>query len=422
MKKRENESRQGEKKSTSKTVGINILRLVISLILIAAGIAGARFLIATKPTAIKRPPAKIEPLVRTETLQPTHYTMRIPAMGNVVPAREISLEAQVAGEVIYLHPEFTEGGMLSEGEKILQINPRDYELAIQQKQRALAEAEYSYKLEQGRQDVARREWNLLYGNQDINEAESDLALRKPHLERVQAEIKAARAELEQAKLNLARTTLTAPFNVQVINKYVDLGSQVTSQEKIADLAGTDLYWVKISLPVERLRWVRVPNGQTATGSKVKIIYRQDKVREGRVARLLPDLSKEGRMARLLIEVKDPLGLQKKGGSKPVLLIGEYVRVEMEGEELRDVFVIPRSALRGDSDVWIIDADSKLEIRKVKTLWRDENSVVFKDGFNPGELLVTSDLAAPVEGMTLRIEQEDEKQQASAQKLPESKSE
>jgi len=416
----ENDQNHNGSPGKSKTVGRNILRLIISLVLIAAGIAGARFLIATKPTVNKRPPVKMEPLVRTVTLQPEDYALNIPAMGNVIPAREISLETQIAGEVIYLHPDFIEGGMLPGGTKIVQINPKDYELAIMQKQRALSEAEYSLKLEQGHQDVARQEWDLLYGDQKTTEVESDLALRKPHLEKVQAEIAAARAELEQAKINLERTALAAPFNVLVLNKYVDLGSQVTSQERLADLVGTDVFWIQVPLPIERLQRIQMPAGRNETGSRVKIIYREDNVREGRVIRLLPDLSKEGRMARLLIEVNDPLDLQAKGKKRPMLLIGEYVRVLIEGETLLDVYRIPRPALHNDSEVWIVDEESRLAIRPVKTIWRDEESVVVQDGFKPGERLIVSGLAAPVAGMPVRIEEPDTAGQETRKQGQESK--
>ena len=413
---KQNNMTNGPRKQSA--TGRNILRLVISLLLIAAGIGGARFLVATKPKASLRPPVKMEPLVRTADLQPVDYTVSIPAMGNVIPAREISLEAQVAGEVIYMHPEFTEGGMLQKGAKILQINPKDYELAIKQKQRALSDAQYSLKLEQGHQDVARREWELLYGNQNINEAEGELALRKPHLEKVKVEIEAARAELEQAEINLRRTELAAPFNALVLNRYVNLGSQVTSQEKLADLVGTDVFWVQVPLPVERLQWISIPDSRDAKGSRVKIIHRDENVREGRVVRLLPDLSKEGRMARLLIEVQDPLDLQADGEKRPVLLIGEYVRVVIEGERLHDVYRIPRPALRNDSEVWLVDNESRLSVRPVRTIWRDEESVVVQNGFKPGELLVVSDLAAPVAGMPVRTAQTDAALQA-AKEQPES---
>ena len=416
----ENDQQEPGKQGSLKSASRNFMRLIICLLLIAVGIGGIRFLIATKPRANRRPPVKMESFVRTADLQPENYTFSIPAMGTVIPARKISLEVPVAGEVIDMHPEFTEGGMLAKGTKILQINPKDYELAVQQKQRALADAEYAYKLEQGHQDVARQEWSLLYGDEVINEGESDLALRKPHLEKVQVEIEAARAELQQSKINLKRTSLTAPFNALVLEKYVDLGSQVSPQERLADLVGTDTYWVRVSLPVDRLKWIQIPDNKQKTGSEVKIFYREENLKTGKVVRLLPDLSKEGRMARLLIEVNDPLELQAKEKKQPMLLIGEYVRVAIKGEELHNIFRIPRSALRNDREVWIVDGESKLAIRPVKTIWRDEDSVIVKDGFKPGESLVVSDIAAPAAGMTLKIEQAENIEAQPGQQVQESK--
>jgi hypothetical protein len=116
------------------------------------------------------------------------------------------------------------------------------------------------------------------------------------------------------------------------------------------------------------------------------------------------------MARLLIEVDDPLDLRIKKKKRPMLLLGEYVRVLIEGEELHDVYRIPRSALHNDSEVWIVDEESRLAIRPVETIWRDEDSVLLQDGFKQGERLVVSGLAAPVAGMAVRIEKAFQKEQ------------
>jgi len=301
-----------------------------------------------------------------------------------------------------MNPEFTAGGLLQKNELILRIDPEDYQLALQQKQRSLSDAEYAYKLELGRQDVARREWELLYGKN--NGVESDLALRKPHLEKAQVDVEAARAELEQARIDLARTRITAPFNGLVRNKYVDLGSQVSLQERLADLVGTDVYWVQVSVPVEHLKWIRIPTDYNDEGSPATIYYREDSQRPGRVIRLLADLSKEGRMARLLVEVEDPLDLQAGKDRRPPLLIDEYVRVQIEGGLLSDVYRIPRYALRNDNQVWLMDREEKLAVRPVETLWRDEEFVFVRDGLQPGDLLILSALATPVDGMQLRWEQ------------------
>ena len=96
-------------------------------------------------------------------------------------------------------------------------------------------------------------------------------------------------------------------------------------------------------------------------------------------------------------------------------VGEYVRVLIEGEELQNVFQVPRSALHNDSEVWIVNEEGKLSIRPVKTIWRDQGSVVVRDGFKSGENLVISDIAAPVAGMDLRIDQPDKKDKQPGQK-------
>jgi hypothetical protein len=189
----------------------------------------------------------------------------------------------------------------------------------------------------------------------------------------------------------------------VLNKYVDLGSQVSPQEKLSDLVGTDAYWVQVSVPVEHLKWLKIPQDKNEEGASATIQYRENYKRQGKVIRMLADLSREGRMARLLVEVKDPLDLQAGKSRRPPLLIGEYVRVVIDGAPLPDVYRLPRFALRNDNQVWLADRDNKLAIRQVQTLWREEEYVYVQDGLQPDDSLIISSLAAPVDGMVLRIE-------------------
>lgn len=380
-----------------------IQRITFCTLILLAGSALFWYLLHTRPTLTRQPPAeKKAPLVSAVPLLSSSETITIAAMGSVVPSREIVLKTPVAGEIIAVNYAFTAGGLLEEGAVVLRIDPTDYELAVEQRQRDLSEAEFAYRLEQGHQDVARREWNLLYGENGSEDLESTLALRKPHLEKVEADIRAARADLEQAKINLARTVIRAPFNALVLNKRVDRGSYVASQEDLADLVGIDAYWIQVSLPLDRLRWLKMPGDDGENGSPVKISYRHNNVRHGRVIRLLGDLSREGRMARLLVSVADPLGLRENGGEPPFIL-GEYVRVEIEGEEVHDVYRIPRFALRNDREIWLAGRDGRLAVRPVRTIWRDEENVLIRDGLRPGDLLIVSDLPAPVDGMSIRLD-------------------
>lgn len=383
------------------------LTILLCLVILGAGIAGASYLNKTSPKAMKRRPPRMDPLVKVQILQRTDERVTVRAMGTVVPALEMVLKSRVSGEVISTHPEFIEGGFLKKGTKVLQIDPQDYELAVEQKRSQVVNARYALKLEMGHQEVAQREWELLKGDKPAKDMDLELALRKPHLEKAKADLSAAEADLKKAELDLARTTIRAPFNAIVRNKHVELGSQISTQDVLAELVGTDEYWVQVSVPVDRLKWITIPTNMGESGSMVSISYGTGSSstfqRKGRVIKLLGDLDAEGRMARILVSVKDPLDLQGNEIKRPPLLIGDYVRVEIEGHELKGVFKIPRMALRDNSKIWIERGEGLLHIRQVEVVWRDPQYIFLRDGLKEGERLIVSDLATPVEGMPVIIE-------------------
>ncbi len=77
-------------------------------------------------------------------------------------------------------------------------------------------------------------------------------------------------------------------------------------------------------------------------------------------------------------------------------------MEIEGRQLKNIYRIPRTALRDNTRIWLITNDGKLEIRDIETLWRDAQTVLLTDGLKPGEQLILSDLAKPVHGMQLQV--------------------
>jgi len=374
--------------------------LLTGLALVAVALTIATVLVATAPKAEKKRPPKSAALVEVMTLAPTNETVVLELAGTVTPAEEVLLRARVSGEVDSISPHFIEGGLLSKGEEAVLIDPVDYELALAAARSALVTARFNYKLELGRQDVAQREWEMLKTD-DATEQEKELALRIPHLAASKAALEAAEAALADAALDLGRTTIRAPFNAIVISRNVNVGSQASLQDVLANLAGTDAYWVLVSIPVDRLGWVKVP------GSSARIISPSGAVREGRVIKLLADLEEKGRMARLLIEVRDPLCLLPENADRTPLLIGEYVRAEISGRELQQVYSIPRKALHNNQNIWIATPDNTLDIRRVDVLWRDEQRILVRDSMRAGERLIVSDLTAPIQGMDLNTGKNEE---------------
>ncbi len=383
-----------------------ILAAVAPLLVLVLAVMVAFSLISSGPKAAKKPPQRIVPLVQVEPARFTDEQVVVHTMGQVVPSRNIELKTSVAGEVIYIHPAFTEGGLVTSGETLLKIDPTDYRLRLVEQEAVVAQAQYNLKLELGHQEVARREWDLIGQEKSPSKADEDLALRRPHLQKVRAELNAAKAQLDQARKNLERTVVKAPFNAMVSDPQVDKGSQVAAQTSLATLTGTDQYWVQVSIPVDRLNWISIPRRKDRSGSSVTVRQgNSDTTWQGEVVRLMGELDPQGRMARLLVSVDDPLRLASDAESGRPLLMGAYVHADISGKEVRQVVRLSRPFIHENDTVWIMAEDDTLSIRPISILWRDASAVLVNQGIALGDKIIVSDLPAPVDGMQIRTTDE-----------------
>ena len=357
--------------------------------------------IRDSPTTQRRPKGPEAVLVETTPVEMETRQIVIRAMGRVVPANQIQLAARVSGQITGTHAHFVPGGRFAAGQKILQIDPADYELIVRQQTGNLTRMESDVRLEMGQQTVAKQEYELLL--EEVDEADADLLLRQPQLAAKRASVEVARATLEKARLDLDRTEIKAPFNSVVQNRNVELGSYVSPGASLATLVGTDEFWLEAAVPLDELKWIDFPDESDAAGSRARV-YNESAWgghvhREGRVIKLLPGLESKGRMAQVLIAVADPLGDNETG--QPPLLLDSYVRVEIDGACVDNVAHVPRSALHGGARVWVMLPDNTLDIREVDIVWGSAEFVYVINGLRDGEQLVTSNLASPLPGMLLR---------------------
>ncbi|UCC99755.1 MAG: HlyD family efflux transporter periplasmic adaptor subunit [Phycisphaerales bacterium] len=361
----------------------------------------------TRPVTEKVEPVPLVPLVSVEDLIESNERVTIRAFGTVIPAQRITLRSEISGRIVEQHPALMPGGVITEGNEVLRIAPTDYELRVKQEEVAVELAEAEFELERGQQVVAAKEWAMLKDEIDASEEMADFALRKPQRRRAVANIAAAKNRLALAKLDLERTILRVPFNALVLDEFVDEGQLVTPQTLVANLIGTDRFWVQVSVPFNYLDRIRFADEKGRNGSQAKVFVSSEdgvfSVREAYVLRLLGDLSESGRMARVLVAIDDPLGFSANDDAKirPVL-INSYVRVEIEAGVLKKVYEIPRIALRENNRVWVRDAEGHLQIHDVNVVWSRRESVLVTNNFSSNEKLIVSRLAVVLPGMPVRV--------------------
>ena len=376
------------------------LTIASFVILLASG-AVVIYMIKNRPQPERRKPVPTAQIVSVRDLAATSRQVVVPAMGTVVPAVEVDLKSRVAGEVIWIHPEFVEGGIVKKDQTLVKIDPAEYELALIRTKAVLQSAMLALRTEEGRQEIARSEWAILGLEENSTELDRELALRQPQLAANRANLEAARAEIKQAELNLERTVIKAPFNAIIRSANVDAGAQVTNQGTLANLVGSDRFYIEALIPLDRIKWIHIPDNKGEAGSSAKIVSGSGRTLEGRIYKLLGEIESNGRLARLLIDIKDPLDLARKNGDRHPLLLNDYVSVEIEGRSVQNVFVIERQHIKDGNMVYIVDEDDRLQVRTVNIVWSSTNHVLVR-GLEEGEKLIVSDVPAPVEGMKVSV--------------------
>ncbi|PRZ00625.1 RND family efflux transporter MFP subunit [Marinilabilia salmonicolor] len=381
--------------------------IIAGLILLAAA-ALVVVVFLTEPTA-QRESATRETamLVDVITVERGNYRPVIMTTGTVEPVREISLSPRVSGEIVRRAGVFDPGQSVRAGTLLLKVDDADYQNTYALRKGDLEEARANLTIEKGRQDVARRDFEQ--SQLTLSDERKALVLREPQLKTAEAAVMAAESALDQAALDLQRTSVVAPFDALILERNVDVGSLVSPGQDLGRLVGTENYWVVAAVPQSMLRWlVFSGDGSVENGAEVKIFnssaWGPEGYRTGVLQKMVGELEESTRLVKVLISVPDPLGITESREYLPELLIGSFVEVEIEGREIEDVVRLSRDYLRNQNTVWVMH-DGKLKIRKVDVKLTDAGNAYIKSGLEDGDQVVTTNLATVVEDAPLRVEEE-----------------
>ncbi len=356
-------------------------------------------LLQTAPTSKRERPTAPTPLVDVIDSSPNAYPLTLEAAGTVGSALQLEIRPQVGGRIVQMHPDFEPGGHIAANTQVLQIERADYELAVDAAKAEIAKAQADMALEKGRRVVAQEELASLGGSLKFDAESEALALRQPQLRQVQAELEAARNQLEQAELDLQRTTLSLPYDVIVLERVRVTGEVVAARELVGRVARADEYWIELrSLPA-RIAYLKArSNG--APGSTVRVQTHDGEVL-GEIIRIRADLAADSRLAGAIASV--PIDAQ----SRDKLLLGSYVEATIEAGDMPQVIKVPRRALRDNRKVWVVDAEDRLQVRAAEVRWESgQHFLLDVNTVEPGDRVVVSRIGGLITGAQVRSRQVD----------------
>lgn len=345
-------------------------------------------------------------LVEVVKAQKGTYNPIISATGTVRPSQEILLGARIEGQVVYLSPDFVPGGYVDKGDILLQVDSTDYINDLTDAESSLEQARSELQRELGLQEAAKREYSLL--DDTLSKANKALVLREPQLRSVKARVSSAQTAVNQAKVNLQRTTIRSPFEGHIIYRNVNIGSLVSPGQNLGQLVGNKIYWVETAVPLNRLKWLQFEEDGVSSPVEIrsKTAWGEGKTREGRLFKMLGSLEDQTRMARVLVEVSDPLSRQKANVDKPRLVIGSFVQTNIQGKAIEGVVKINRDYIRSNETAWVMQGDT-LDIRELEVVFQDADHAYVAAGLEEGDDIVTTNLANVTEGAPLRLKDEEQ---------------
>ncbi len=374
-----------------------LVRVLVPVALILLGVSVFWYFRSHRPQVARKSVQSHTPFVETMQVRVGDYPTSIHAMGTVMADRKTVLAARVSGQVVQVSPGFVRGQVVEKGTLLLRIDDADYVLERQKAQSALEQALVELEMEKGRQQIAQKELELATKGNTNPLKNTDLALRKPQLRKALALVENARADLKKAQLHIARTKVIAPFTALILEKNIALGSLASAQTPLATLVAVDSYQVEALIPFDQVSRLVMDSDK---GSQAEITsFNGQGSWQGKVVGITGKVADKTRMAGVLIHISDPLG-RKNSGTSPCLLLGDYVRIQLKGRPLQQVFCLPRSVIHENNTVWVLKGHC-LDIVSITPVWKQKDRIFIKDGLSSDDKIITSDLAVPMPGMALR---------------------
>ena len=354
-------------------------QLILILLILALAVGIGSWLIETKPEVKKRSKKPIIPVVKIAQIKKQTYQLKIHSSGSVQAHTKTTLTAEIAGKIIQVNPIFSAGNYINKGQTLLSIDKTDYlnniEIAkaeIAQKQLILAEQIAQAKL-------AKQDWDL-FGEK--RKRPSQLAMREPHIKSAKASLKATKLRMKQAQINLARSTVKAPYTGRVLERFVAVGQYVTAGTQLGKVFATD--YVEIHLPLSLADYEHLQLPEHYQGEKqpkhtnlplVTFYSNTGTTRHqwhGELIGSAATLNENTRQISVIARINNPF-VRSKTGAPPVK-IGQFLQAEISAKQLQNVALIPSSAIHENREIWLLDGD-KIHLHAITIITTNKDKVV-----------------------------------------------
>jgi len=297
----------------------------------------------------------------------------------------VDIRARVSGYLVKCA--FREGDKVKKGELLFEIDPRPYQIAVDQAESQLQVQEASLKL--ARSTLARREAAAKSTPGAVSQAEMDEAAAASA--EAEARLRAAKASYQSAKLNLEYTRVTSPIDGRIGRQYFTIGNLVTSDAtQLATVLNSDPMYVYFDLDERTFLELRRANRKLAVPAEFRpiLVGLVDEKGYSRTAKV-DFLDNRIDPKTGTVQVRGVLS-----NADGLLMPGMFVRIRMQlGEPYRALFV-PEEAIGSDQGVkfvYVVDDQNNVGYRPVKLGVQQDGQRAVLDGLKVQDRVIVGGL-------------------------------
>ncbi|WP_318436071.1 efflux RND transporter periplasmic adaptor subunit [Photobacterium leiognathi] len=381
-----------------------IVRRTLPLVIIAIFIALSVLLLNNKKRPEQQKAQVRTPVLEVIRIEKQDVQLSVDSYGVVEPKNKAEVVSEVIGSVSYISPDFAVGKFVSKGDLLARLDDSDYHADLAQAEASLAQAQAKLKEEIARGKVAKKTLRDVSPNK-----KTALGLREPQRKQEEANVKFAKAGVERAKRNLAKTEIRAPFDALVKMKNINMGSYLTQGKLIGELYGTETAEIRLPITPNSFSYLDL-NRLDSRKLNIEAQYGDTQINHwaAKLVRNEGIIDKDNRMIYLIAEVDDPYNLKSpldKPSIKsisslstsspsltlPVLQFGTFVTTTIQGKKVKDVIKLPRHVVRSEQ-VIVVDSQNKTQTRQVNVVRSDNENAYVIGGLEDGEFvsLIRSD--------------------------------
>ncbi|MEM9937681.1 MAG: efflux RND transporter periplasmic adaptor subunit [Pseudomonadota bacterium] len=294
--------------------------------------------------------------VRVTQPEVIRFSPEVRANGTVQASAEVSVSPQVSGEIMRVSPLFRAGAQIDKGQLLFEIDRADYVLSVERAEAEIAAASSDLAQLEAEARLAVMEWEELYPGREVNE----LAARIPQIDAAKARLNSAVANKQTAELSLRRTRVYAPLDARVMSSTLDAGQIVSPGQTVGRLVALES--IELAVPVSNDQLTII---EPAVRRPASFTLRSatSETREATVVRIDASLDARTRLSNLYLVPVSSDGLR----------IGDFVDVIIPSDPVDRAFVLPASALTGQTEVWVIE-NGLLALREITKLGERTNGL------------------------------------------------